>query len=357
MPRAIEVRHTLVHACKLNAQCGRRLDVGTVFKLSGGLNAKMVGPVHKTRRRVHFDGAYSSTVFGICPVHGLETAADDQRQQDENLRNGTFHLLLFLLDLPERTDSIPSTTMIHLPLILLFSIGGTSLHLGGPEGFEAHLAQLKSQYDEMPNGQVAYRLAVGYASRGRVEDTVTWLVRARTQGVDQNRVDLCLGDAHLAARSYEHAIRFYVAILDRLPSHYGALRRLWEARLTADLLPDVLDLKRIDSILESHGFPVVKLANKADPQGARFEVDHARKALRLNRLDEAERRLRRAIGKHWLASDSYRMLSELWRVRGESEKRHGALSIYLEFAIEPNQLYRRALRVWTNYERRGKRDL
>ena len=179
----------------------------------------------------------------------------------------------------------------------------------------------------------------------------------RVGGVDQNRVDLCLGDAHLAARSYEHAIRFYVSVLDRSPSHYGALRRLWEARLTAKTLPELLDLRRVDSILESFGFPVVKLSEKMDSRAAKVEIEHARKALRLDRTDEAERRLRRAIAKHWLASESYRMLSELWRVRGEPKKRHGALSIYLEFAIEPNQLYRRALRVWTNYERRGKRDL
>ena len=229
-----------------------------------------------------------------------------------------------------------------------------SFHLGGSIGFEAHLASLQEGYVVQPTAQTAYRLAVGYASRGRVKQTTHWLERAQTHGVDRNRIELCLGDAHLRAGSYEHAIRFYFSVLERTPGHHGALRRLWESRLTADLLPEVLDLKRIDSLLESHGFPVVKLEEKVDERGAQFEIERARKALRRNQLADAERRLRTAIGKHWLASESYRMLSELWRIRGDSTKRHGALSIYLEFAIEPNQLYRRALRVWTNYERKGK---
>ena len=165
-----------------------------------------------------------------------------------------------------------------------------------------------------------------------------------------------MGDAHLAARDYENAIRWYFSALEKTPNHYSILYRLWRARLLAPLLVEHLDLQRLDYLLESHGFPVVKLSQQSGSRGAAIEVQKAKEALRLNQLARAELHLRLAIEKHWLVPDSYRLLSEIWNLRGQPMKRHGAQTIYLEFEIEPDQLYRRALRTWMDYERRGKEN-
>ena len=259
-------------------------------------------------------------------------------------------------NLPNPQDSILSRPMIHLPLTLMLATSGLLGFLGGEEGFRSHIQILQQAYKNQPSAALSYRIAVGHASRGAVALTEAWLIRAKRLGTDETRIDACLGDAHLAADDYEEAIRWYFSALEKTPDHYPILYRLWRARLLAPMLVDHLDLKRLDSVLESHGFPVVKFSEETDFRGAALEVRKARDALRLNRLDQAEGYLRLAIEKHWLAPESYRLLSEIWNLRGQPRKRHGAQTIYLEFAMEPDQLYRRVLRTWMDYERRGKQN-
>lgn len=246
--------------------------------------------------------------------------------------------------------------MIHLPLTLMLAMGGLFGFLGGEAGFRSHINALQQAYKNQPSAELAYRIAVGHASRGAVALAEVWLIRSKRLGIDETRIEACLGDAHLAADNYEHAIRWYFSAVEKTPNHYPILYRLWRARLLAPKLADRLDLKRLDSLLESHGFPVVKYAKKSNARGAAIEIQNAKKALRLNRLAQAEGYLRLAIEKHWRGPDAYRLLGEIWNLRGRPTKRHGAQTIYLEFAIEPDQLYRRVLRTWMDYERRGKQN-
>ena len=74
--------------------------------------------------------------------------------------------------------------MFHLAIILLgvlvspFGVlASPSDRIGGEAGFHQHLENLQRVFAASPSGNTAYRIAVGYASRGRLADAKTWLVK------------------------------------------------------------------------------------------------------------------------------------------------------------------------------------
>ena len=244
--------------------------------------------------------------------------------------------------------------MTNLLFILSVVLASPNLKIGGEVGFREHLKGLEAAFAVSPNGQDAYRIATGYASRGEIVATRKWLFEAKKLGIDAHRLEICLADALRVSGDAEGALRAYFEVLTRLPDHYGALRGLWMTRLHATQISELIDLTRVDTLLEEAGFPVVRLNRDFAPKKAQKHLYRAKLALRKGALERAEVDLRIAIQQHWSTPEAYRLLSELWKLRDEPRKRHGTLSIFLEFATKPNQLYRKALRTWMDTERRGR---